>query len=785
MTKPKIRTTLEICADCSAPEPCWASVNRGVYMCNDCAGVHRNLGRHVSQVKHLQKSIWHENQLNMVKQLVLVGANSIWEHSLLDPQQIRSGKRKPNPSDSIHSTKNDFIRAKYEQLAYVHRPPRQHDEDLGKQLHSSVRTANLDTSLRLLSLGAHANFFHSERGNTPLHVAAKAGQAYQIELLVTYGADPAARDTNRLTPEDLARAEGHNEIADRLIELQYELSDRLSNFVWGLKPDHKSKNHYAMSKARNNGVGQDGRKRLQALSNQIFEELAMDVYDEVDRRETEQIWQEVRQVGAKIVPNDHIAVPFLTVNPDYTTTRNQGRQKLARFTPREFAVLISDILHDIIRRQSAYDGSLNLCQSPPKKDHCNEDPIYDLPPDGLDYQSIEDSAVRPSQPVSIPLNEYLVLKQKLQESEEKCTKLLELNRDLSNKVTSLAKHNHELLKQKQQVNQYSSAFKPMERKAVSKPPAPNLGPVGSRTGSSVTGNNLSRPTSVYNATESLAGSQSSLSSMDSREQRRRTIHETQHGVLSNCEGATQVDGPCQSGDGGKALKKTPHLREQSPHNSTGSEYDNNIASVGGSGDVRVRKGSAGSLDTLADKQSSKNGSETSNTNENNNIPQDKPKSPESLSGGIIASDNKDEDEMREQDPLPSSKQLPRAEEVIRKTETVTRNIQNLLQAAQKSRMESYLNCSENIRIAVQEIVDLFPENPDDKEMSVVLKKLIGGAGKLKSRCIEVADQGIAVNSKQVTEEIIKNAYDIAKAEKELVTMTTKLQSQGSSSASSM
>ena len=47
----------------------------------------------------------------------------------------------------------------------------------------------------------------------------------------------------------------------------------------------------------------------------------MDVYDEVDRRETEQIWQEVRQVGAKIVPNDHIAVPFLTVNPDYTTTR--------------------------------------------------------------------------------------------------------------------------------------------------------------------------------------------------------------------------------------------------------------------------------------------------------------------------------------------------------------------------------------------------------------------------------------------------------------------------------
>ena len=57
--------------------------------------------------------------------------------------------------------KNEFIRAKYEQLSYVHRPPKRDDDDLGKQLHSSVRTANLDTSLRLLSLGAQANFYHA------------------------------------------------------------------------------------------------------------------------------------------------------------------------------------------------------------------------------------------------------------------------------------------------------------------------------------------------------------------------------------------------------------------------------------------------------------------------------------------------------------------------------------------------------------------------------------------------------------------------------------------------
>ena len=35
------------------------------------------------------------------------------------------------------------------------------------------------------------------------------------------------------------------------------------------------------------------KRRLQMLSNHVFEELAMDVYDEVDRRETDSIWNNV------------------------------------------------------------------------------------------------------------------------------------------------------------------------------------------------------------------------------------------------------------------------------------------------------------------------------------------------------------------------------------------------------------------------------------------------------------------------------------------------------------
>lgn len=43
-------------------------------------------------------------------------------------------------------------------------------------------------------------------------------------------------------------------------------------------------------------------------------------------------------------------VPFLPVNPQLSSTRNQGRQKLARFTTQEFATLIIDLLTEAKQR---------------------------------------------------------------------------------------------------------------------------------------------------------------------------------------------------------------------------------------------------------------------------------------------------------------------------------------------------------------------------------------------------------------------------------------------------
>ncbi|KAF0289796.1 ARF GTPase-activating protein GIT1 [Amphibalanus amphitrite] len=190
-------------------EPSWASINRGILICDDCCSVHRSLGRHISQVKSLRRGFWNAQQLKMVQNLADSSANNIWEHSLLDPSHGKLGRRKPAPTDPVHPNKAKFIRDKHQMLAFVYRPGKDDRQlaegDTSLQLHSSCRTPNTETSLRLLSLGANPNYWHPERGTGPLHVAARAGQALQAELLMVYGADPSRPDRAGLTPIQHAR----------------------------------------------------------------------------------------------------------------------------------------------------------------------------------------------------------------------------------------------------------------------------------------------------------------------------------------------------------------------------------------------------------------------------------------------------------------------------------------------------------------------------------------------------------------------------------------------------
>lgn len=346
----------EVCGDCGALEPQWGSLNRGLLLCDECCSVHRSLGPHVSRVRHLHRAAWAPAQLNMVHTLHASGANAIWEHQLLEPGGGKAaGRRKPCARDSLHPVKSEFIRAKHQNLAFVHRAAKEGEqptqEDLSKQLHASVRTANLETSLRLLAQGALPSHLHPDKGSTALHVAARSGQACQVELLLVYGADPAARDSRGLTPADSAREAGHTDLEARLIESQYEVTDRLAYHLSGRNPEHQLGQHFILPEMADcldlSAHARVAKHKLQALPEPLFVELARDLYDEVDRRECEALWP---GGGATLVGADRQAVPFLPVSPELSSTRNQARQKLARLTAREFATLLIDILSEAKRR---------------------------------------------------------------------------------------------------------------------------------------------------------------------------------------------------------------------------------------------------------------------------------------------------------------------------------------------------------------------------------------------------------------------------------------------------
>ncbi|KFV40564.1 ARF GTPase-activating protein GIT2, partial [Gavia stellata] len=449
----------------SFSDPCWASINRGILICDECCSVHRSLGRHISQVRHLKHTPWPPTLLQMVETLYNNGANSIWEHSLLDPASVMSGRRKASPQDKVHPNKAEFIRAKYQMLAFVHRLPCREDDsvtakDLSKQLHSSVRTGNLETCLRLLSLGAQANFFHPEKGNTPLHVAAKAGQTLQAELLAVYGADPGTQDSNGKTPVDYARQGGHHELAERLVEIQYELTDRLAFYLCGRKPEHKNGQHFVIPQMADSSLdlselAKAAKKKLQSLSNHLFEELAMDVYDEVDRRETDAVWLATQNHSTLVT--ETTVVPFLPVNPEYSSTRNQGRQKLARFNAHEFATLVIDILSDAKRRQQGnpLTGSkenVELILKSIGNQHSSESQDNDQP----DYDSVasdedtdlETNAAKSNRQKSldsdlsdgpVTAQEYMQVKNALVASEVKIQQLMKVNINLSDELRIMQK----------------------------------------------------------------------------------------------------------------------------------------------------------------------------------------------------------------------------------------------------------------------------------------------------------------------------------------------------------
>ncbi|KAF6715141.1 Arf-GAP with GTPase, ANK repeat and PH domain-containing protein 2 [Oryzias melastigma] len=206
------------CVDCEAPNPTWASLNLGALICIECSGIHRNLGTHLSRVRSLDLDDW-PGELTQV--LAAIGnhmANSVWESRTL-------GRIKPTPN-ATREERESWIRAKYEQRAFVPplpSPSGSLEDSMSELLLTAVTERDL---LRLLLLLAHSTKDQintqpagsSSFPRTALHAACQLGDVVMTQLLVWYGIDVKAKDSQGQTPMMIARKTGSKGCIDILLQ---------------------------------------------------------------------------------------------------------------------------------------------------------------------------------------------------------------------------------------------------------------------------------------------------------------------------------------------------------------------------------------------------------------------------------------------------------------------------------------------------------------------------------------------------------------------------------------
>ncbi|CAL1709561.1 unnamed protein product [Somion occarium] len=106
----------DVCADCKAKTPRWASYNLGIFICMTCASIHRKIGTHVTKVKSLTMDSWTKEQVEHMKEMGNIKSNAIY-----NPNELRH----PPPPNMIDSERDSdlekYIRSKYEYKSFFDR----------------------------------------------------------------------------------------------------------------------------------------------------------------------------------------------------------------------------------------------------------------------------------------------------------------------------------------------------------------------------------------------------------------------------------------------------------------------------------------------------------------------------------------------------------------------------------------------------------------------------------------------------------------------------------------
>ncbi|KAE8724573.1 ADP-ribosylation factor GTPase-activating protein AGD2 [Hibiscus syriacus] len=263
----------DVCAECNAPEPDWASLNLGILFCIECSGVHRNLGVHISKVRSLtlDVKVWEPSIVELFRSLGNVYCNSVWEGSLLNERVDESNAlgtsiTKPCSKDPL-SHREKYVYAKYVEKLLIVRDAMQHgDLSNSANIWQAVESDKLREVYRLIAISdtnivktSFDDVFTIElyhhvvdaqdsshdinkvdkreqydpstcprikdsneprnclQGCSILHLACQYGNPAMVELLLQFGADINMRDFHGRTPLQHCISKGNNQLAKLLL----------------------------------------------------------------------------------------------------------------------------------------------------------------------------------------------------------------------------------------------------------------------------------------------------------------------------------------------------------------------------------------------------------------------------------------------------------------------------------------------------------------------------------------------------------------------------------------